>query len=162
MANFATPPGSWGKIPPAKLGADGRWKANGRYKTLAGESIQRFRSGSTGRKAEHALLELFQTMAAEDKAQTEATAIAVKKKRRQKEEIKFADAQPWHRTAFDQGFRSIWPPFLTILLQTRESPGPAMVRGLDDLRIARGDAEIQVDVFRREAGPPSSARDSHR
>ena len=92
MANFTTPPGSWGKIPPAKLGPDGRWKANGRYKTLAGRSKQRFRSGSTARKAEAALLQLFQAMAAEDKAQADIAGQDAKKKRRETENLKFRDA----------------------------------------------------------------------
>lgn len=92
MANIETPPGSWGRLSPAKKGPDGRWTANGRYKTLAGKSVQRFRTGSTARKAEGALLELFQKMAAEDKAQAEAAERDLKKKRRRKVDIKFADA----------------------------------------------------------------------
>lgn len=100
MGNIATPPGSWGKIPAAKQGPDGRWTANGRYKTLDGKSLQRFRSGTTARKAETALLELFQNMAAEDLAQTEAAQrdqkkkkkLRKKKERGQKADRKFADA----------------------------------------------------------------------
>lgn len=72
MANHETRPGSWGKIPPAKRQPDGSYKANGRYKTLDGKLLQRFRTGTTARKAEDALLAAFQTMAAEDAARHSA------------------------------------------------------------------------------------------
>lgn len=66
MANHEIRPGSWGKVPRAKLRSDGRWVANGRYKNLDGAIVQRFRTGSTARKAEDSLLALFQEMAAQD------------------------------------------------------------------------------------------------
>lgn len=144
MANFATPPGSWGKIPSAKLGAEGRWKANGRYKTLAGESKQRFRSGSTARKAGHALLELFQTMAAEDKAQTEAAAIEVKKKRRQKEDVKFADAVEEWISYIEVGGKDLrGSTAYEYARMARTDIVPALV----DLRLREVDVEVCADFL---------------
>jgi integrase len=72
VANHETRPGSWGKIPPAKRQPDGSYKANGRYKTMDGKLLQRFRTGTTARKAEDALLAAFQTLAAEDAAKHSA------------------------------------------------------------------------------------------
>lgn len=72
MANHEIRPGSWGKVPRAKLRSDGRWVANGRYKNLDGAIVQRFRTGSTARKAEDSLLALFQEMAAQDEARKKA------------------------------------------------------------------------------------------
>jgi hypothetical protein len=67
MANHEIRPGSWGKVPGAKLRSDGRWVANGRYKNLDGAVVQRFRTGSTAWKAEDSLLALFQELAEQDK-----------------------------------------------------------------------------------------------
>jgi hypothetical protein len=72
MANHQTRPGSWGKIPRAKKQPDGQYLASGRYKTLDGKLVQRMRSGTTARKAEDALLAVFQAMAAEDEARKKA------------------------------------------------------------------------------------------
>jgi integrase len=80
MANHETRPGSWGKIPLAKKQPDGRYLASGRYKTPDGKLVQRMRTGTTARKAEDALLAVFQAMAAED----EAKAAAAKEKKGRK------------------------------------------------------------------------------
>lgn len=66
VANHQTRPGSWGKIARAKRQPDGQYLASGRYKTLDGKLLQRFRSGTTARKAEDALLAALQTLAKED------------------------------------------------------------------------------------------------
>jgi integrase len=68
MANHETRPGSWGKLPPAKKQPDGQFLATGRYKTMDGRLVQRARRGSTARKAEDALRELFEKMRDDDKA----------------------------------------------------------------------------------------------
>lgn len=91
MANHETRPGSWGKIPPAKKGPDGLWKATGRYKTSAGKLVQRFRTGTTARKAEDALLKLFQEMAAEDKEKTELAERSLANRRPKETDALFAD-----------------------------------------------------------------------
>lgn len=68
MANHETRRGSWGKLPPAKKQPDGHFLATGRYKTMDGKLVQRARRGSTARKAEDALRELFEKMRDDDKA----------------------------------------------------------------------------------------------
>lgn len=67
MANNETRRGSWGKIPPAKRQPDGYFLASGRYKSMDGSLVQRKRRGTTARKAEDALRELFEKMRDDDK-----------------------------------------------------------------------------------------------
>ncbi|MFT4470530.1 tyrosine-type recombinase/integrase [Arthrobacter sulfonylureivorans] len=67
MANQPIPGGTWGRISTKKQ-PDGIWRANARYKSKAGKILQRERFGSTSRKAENALLELFLEMREKDDA----------------------------------------------------------------------------------------------
>jgi integrase len=90
MANHQTRPGSWGRIPPAKRQPDGRYLAHGRYKTLDGKVVQRFRTGTTPRKAEDAVRAVFETLAAEDKAKAKAAAEKPTRKLQQESEAPFA------------------------------------------------------------------------
>ncbi|MGO4856292.1 tyrosine-type recombinase/integrase [Arthrobacter sp. 2MCAF14] len=91
MANHETRPGSWGKIPKAKRQPDGQYLASGRYKTLEGKLVQRMRSGTTARKAEDAVLSVFQAMAAEDKARAKAAEAKSSTKIQQGAEALFAE-----------------------------------------------------------------------
>jgi len=91
MANHQTRPGSWGKIPRAKKQPDGQYLASGRYKTLNGKLVQRMRTGTTARKAEDALLAVFQAMAAEDEARKKAAEKNRSTKTRQGAEALFAE-----------------------------------------------------------------------
>lgn len=90
MANQQTRPGSWGQIPPAKRQPDGRYLAHGRYKTLDGKLTQRMRTGTTARKAEDALLAVFQAMAAEDEAKSTAAKEIMGRKLQEGSEAPFA------------------------------------------------------------------------
>lgn len=90
MANHQTRPGSWGKIPGAKKQPDGLYLASGRYKTLDGKLVQRMRTGTTARKAEDAVLSVFQAMAAEDSAKAKAAKKKPTRKLQQGSEVPFA------------------------------------------------------------------------
>jgi integrase len=91
MANHQTRPGSWGKIPRAKKQPDGRYLASGRYKTLDGKLVQRMRTGTKARKAEDALLAVFQAMAAEDEAKAKAAKEKLGRKLQEGSEAPFAE-----------------------------------------------------------------------
>lgn len=144
MANLKTPPGSWGRLSPAKKGPDGRWTAHGRYKTLAGESVQRFRTGSTGRKAEAALLELFQKMAAEDKAQAEAAQRNLKKKRARKADMKFAEAVEDWIAYIEGGGKGLR---VSTAYEYARMARSDLVPSLGGLRLADVDIEVCADFL---------------
>lgn len=109
MANHETRRSSWGKIPPAKKQPDGRFRAVGRYKTMDGKLVQRARTGSTARKAEDALRQLFEKMRDDDKARKKAAKKAGRKNPKPGSEILFGQVvEDWisYIEAGGQGLRA--------------------------------------------------------
>ncbi|CAH0135708.1 Tyrosine recombinase XerC [Arthrobacter sp. Bi26] len=144
MANHEIRPGSWGKVPRAKMRSDGRWVANGRYKNLDGAIIQRFRTGSTARKAEYSLLALFQEMAAQDEIRKKSAEEKLATKRPHPTDILFSHVvEDWiaYIQAGGQGLR------ISTAYEYARMARADIVPALGELRLADIDIKTCADFL---------------